>query len=362
MNTIGASFSDGIFDDGYMWVFDNLIQAVCRIDLEKEEMEILSYYNGEERFVAERIFLFRERFYFVTKLSTKILIYERKRQEEKAFSLCESTDITPWTEVFAYAGCIYFLCINGELVRFEISTEQYTQKELLTSSEKEEMGISNSFVRRPWVHDKTVWIALYGSNRYLQYDVTGEKADLFHVEDKDAALDRICFDGERVWLTELKQKDIICQEKGAVRIPMEQVCSKLCDSSRWILAFPKQGNQFILIEKETNQTLQIDLPFFKKENQKMGNCREYKDCLFLFQSDVRELYVLQKETWKFKRVSLKCDYYQADRYFTTEKEQLLEDKYMGLEQMLQFCAQNDACAKQSNNTVGKTIWNTVIGE
>ena len=92
MDSVKASFQDAVFEDGYMWVFDNLIQAICRIDVDTFEMEIISDYKGKKRFNTQKIFLIQDKFYLVTRESTEILIYDRKKQgEDTAFFLQKST-------------------------------------------------------------------------------------------------------------------------------------------------------------------------------------------------------------------------------------------------------------------------------
>ncbi len=374
MDEIRASFCDAVFEDGYMWVFDNLIQAICKIDIATFKMEIVSFYKGKEIFIVQKILLYQNKFYMSTISSAKILIYDREMKGKKeAFCLQKpSRDGRPIGTFFIYADALYFLPrrIDEEIIYFDIITKKYYTKNFLESDMINQLKKNAINVKCYYYYENTVWFVLQGTCFYFRYSMEEEKVELFQTQDKKCSLEKICYDGECVWLTESEDGNVICEGERLVKIPEKHSYSRLYFISGWIVILPKYGSDLVLIEKETFQVSLIELPLIEKEKQQKerGNnfldCKEYHDFVFLFPNGIQDMFVFHKKTLKVKRVKLKCENY-TEKCFQNKKIQLCENEYLNLKSLLQFSEQsilNEKISKKEKKNVGIIAWETLANK
>lgn len=368
MDEIRASFCDAVFEDGYMWVFDNLIQAICKINMDTFKMEIISCYEGKEIFVVQKILLYQNKFYMSTISSAKILIYDRKMQgNREAFYLQEPLeDKGPIGTFFRYDNCLYFLPrrIDERIICFDILTGRYFNKIFLESDMKNELKKYGLNIKCYYYYEDTIWFVLQGTSFYLRYSMSNGNVELFKTQGKECALEKICYDGEHVWLTESDNSDVICEGEQIVKIYEEQSYSRLYFINACITILPKYGNKLVLIEKGTFNVSIIELPLTLKEKRQKEEynnfleCKEYKELIFLFPSGIPDLIVFHKKTLKVKRIKVKCEGY-IEKCIQNEKNQLYENECINLKSLLQFCGQpilNEKIQKKEKYETGKISW------
>lgn len=369
MDSIKAFFRDGVYENGYIWVFDNQIQAICKISVTDFELKVIGRYKGKDVFIARRIFLFQDMFYLVERNSTKILIYDRNKQGKDTAFCLQETKVCNRTEKYAaffYGDRIYLFprSIDGEVIVFETSTREYIKSRLFEDSIKAKIRKEDLFIKYPSNYQEVLWFVLNNSNFYGRYDLATRKAELFQAGDKGTVLSGCCFDGERIWLTESHSSDVICVGERTVSI---------LDELPWPYSFPysvdegiiipsgDNGDKLVFIEKATFKVSIVELPLSEKTKQLTTACREYIEqgnFIFLFPLEDRSMFVFDKDLLKITQVNLKSDNY-IERDFIAGNVVLCEDECINIKHLLQFSGENSAsiqsCMKEKIET-GQTVW------
>ncbi len=370
MDIINASFSDGFFEDNYIWVFDNRIQAICRVHIETLEMEIISHYMNIDKFIAYDIYFFQNKFYLMTKMSSKILVYDR---DCGTFNLL----IPSWKEEKTLSNCaiytekcyIYFFPydLNKNVVCVDLCNQVYIQKKLPVSLIRKELGNSDLPVNFFSFCSGIVWFVLLNTNCYGKYNMIEEMLVLFNIEAAGGFLDRICCDGEHIWLTESENGNITCLEKGVVTISENLSYSQLSNIDGSIIALPTYSDKVVLVDKKNFRASVICLPFSEAERQRkegfknIVKCREYRDFIYLFPHGIKDLFLLDKKTLEVKRVKITCKDY-IKKCFENKNIYLKEDKNIDLQVFQRFCGRKN---EMSNHTEmgkmsqGSSIWDSI---
>ncbi len=371
MDVVNASFSDAFFEDKYMWVFDNRIQAICRVDIDSMEMKIISHYAGREEFIAYDMFSFQNRLYLATRETFQILIYDRDKQEEKEpFSLqhfsgdkeASSTDYG----ICCFKGCIYFLPreLDKSMVCFDMIEKKYEQKVLPVCLKENKVRECHLHTSPYSFYKETAYFTIDNTNYYGKYNVIQKKIEIFQDEGKEHFLELICFDGTYIWLTENRSGNILCEGRESVKIPGEQSYSRLYNMEKFIIAIPKYSDRVILVEKETLEAFIISLPYDEREKQRKTGyrntvkCCEIGELIYLFPHGIKDMFIINKKTLQAERVKIKCRNYIKNG-FRCRNILLYENVNINLASLLQIQENESDFLEEDCNCTGNTIWKNV---
>lgn len=370
VDTIKAHFYDAIFENGYMLVFDNFIQALCRIDIKSFEMEIISYYKGKKEFIARRIFLFQNKIYLVSNDSAEILIYDRKTTKENSlfflFSfLCKKK--IRYT-VFEYEKIIYFFpkCIGEKIICFDLIKSKYYEKKLFDKSTLKKVNNCDT-MGFSCVQGDSVWFVIYGTKFYVRYHIIDGNVDLFECLDSKMALKAICFDEKKIWLTSIYDNNIYCEGEQIIKIPGKESFSWLYNIDEYILALPGRDDRLILIHKNTLKKTEISLQsgHYLKQRKSNGSgmirCIKHENYIFLFPYCIQDLFILEKRSLIIQKVELKCKNYLRE-YFKRNKKLICETEDIKLENLLWFCRKKSNFKYIEKINKEKCIWKTIIAD
>lgn len=365
MDSIKVSFGDTVYENGYIWVFDNFIQAICKINTVDLRMEVLSYYKSKKMFYARRIFLCQDKFYLVTPTTTEILIYDRKKQgEDSKFSLQKSFEYdstTNYVAFFLYNRKIYFFPehIDKEIICFEIDTGKYRTKTSLGLMLNIKGDNSDLLLRHRSFCEGSMWFTFGCKGVYGRYDFAEEKVNLFGEESAEVNFDEVAFDGEQVWTTVYDCSSLICGGKQIIKVPALREQFYLHPIEEGMLVSFDKSNMLIFVERETFKTSIIKLPLNAIEKQHVINYHYYNYNGFVYAFNVfsERVLVLDKRTWEIECVQLKCNNYIKD-YFGDGNALLNESSQVTLKQLIQFCERDiDKLNAQGEMLVmGKSIW------
>lgn len=369
MDSVKVSFQDAVFENEYMWVFDNLIQSICKININSFQMEVVSCYKGKERFFAQKIFLLQDRFYLVARTTQEVLIYDRKKEgKDSAFCLQKPlSEDGPTINVafFLYGNKIYFFpkYIDKRIVCFDICKKKYFQKTLLKLPQDIKVNDSNLIIGESRFYRETMWFILRGMGLYGKYNFSNEKCEFFYAENVDQVFNGVSFDGEQVWQI-TNEKGIVRVGKQIVQVPGQYSFTSIYPIEDGELFLSPDNGKLVFIGKKNFEVVIINLPLNEKEKQ---NIKGYFYCehdsnvyLFSAMNDPGPLLVLDKKDWKVSRVDLKCEGY-IGKCFRNRKILFKEDECINLECVLQFCKQDVLCIDGTENVteIGKNIWKTV---
>lgn len=369
MDFINASFQDAVFENGYMWVFDNLIQAICKIDTDNFQMEIISGYQGREKFLAHKIVLFEEKFYLLSRISTNVLIYDRKKEgKDSAFFLQESQvedRAIKYVAFFLYNNCIYFFPhnINKEILCFNIISRKFLKKSGLGVYFKGKGTKTDLFMRSCNFYEGVMWFVIGAAGSYGTYNITNGEVKIFQSEHTKAIFGGVCFDGEDVWLIKENSNEVICEGKKTIQLIEEQSHSEIHLVREGIIVTPFMSDIVMFIPKNTSAVSLFKLPLIEKEKEKVINhyyCSN-EDFVYLLPLSTGPIFVFDTKTLELKRVKIKCKNY-IERCLKDRKILVKEDEDIHFENFLQFCE----CASKLKNEqekneieMGKIIWETV---
>lgn len=370
MDYIAASFLDGIFENEYIWVFDNRIQAICKINITNFNMEIVSFYKGERKFFARKIFKIENKFYLVGRESSRILIYNRNKQEEYLEFSLQNSSILDDSEkyiVFLYGTCIYFLpqYIGKEIICFDTSIKKYFTKQPLKHFINGRVKESSVVIQYSNQHQGAAWFVLRGTGFYGQYNFVKEKLELFQIENSESFLSGCCFDGDNVWLVEINNGHVICAKEQVAFIPQRQYYSNPFPVNEGIILLPANADRLMFIEKESFKMSVIEMPFDRARRKQLTLYPvygQYGNCVFMFPVLFGTMYIFNKKTLQITQVVLKCEEY-IKKCFSGEKVLLNEEQDINLKQLLQTYERSMGPfykEKRDKDETGKIIWKTII--
>lgn len=371
MEAIKTLFLDAILKDGYLWFFENRIQALCKMDVNSFKIEVISVYRGEKRFYVRKLFEFQNNFYFVSGDSVRVLIYDGNLQkDEQSFFLQEpllKADEKSYIS-FKENNCIYFLplSMNDRMVCFDMSTQKYSDMPLCDSSIKEEIGDLQPDIGYPCFYEGDIWFPIKGTAFYVRYRLGEKKVDLFRTADQEIRISGICFDGENIWLTQEDSSDVICVGKRRIKIPAGQPYSWLHNTDNYVIVSIRFGDQILLIDKETFEVSMISLPLLN-EGEKQGdkhndivNCCESDESVFLLQHRICDLIILCKKILKIRKVTPQCENY-VETHFEGKEKYVEEYEDINIEHLIQLSGRKtDLSVSQENERdSGEAIWKHV---
>lgn len=370
LELVKACFQDMILKDGYMWFFDNRIQALCRMKDESFKIEIIATYKKGKKFYVRRIFKFQNKFYFASRDSARLLVYnDNAEKDELKFYLQESflkASGKVYT-AFKYDTCIYFLPVSMDvkMVCFDMYTERYSEMLLCDSSMKEVIGNSQLDIGYPCFYGNAIWFPIQRTPFYVKYSLAERKAELFQETDKEIMLSGICFDGKNIWLTQEEIGDVICVGKRTINISAELPYSWLHNIGNYIIVSMLFSNKILLIDRETLEVSMRDLSLDEKKKQcgkgySIINCCESNDVVFLLRSEIQDLIIFDKKTLEVRKVKLKCENY-IENFFRGKEKFVEEQEDINLECLIRLSGQEiDMTADWENERdSGKTIWKHV---
>ena len=368
MDFVKASFLDVICEDEYLWIFDNLIQAICRIDIDSFEMEVVSCYRKEERFAARRIF--QDKFYLVTENSLKILVFDRKKQgEDSGFYLQEPSILYEMSRpymTFMHESCIYFFprYIDGEVICFELLTKKYIKKKLYECIRRTKISNNDLRIRYPGYYKGVVSFTLHNTKYYVECNLNDDKVIINESEFNNIILNSCCYDGKEIWLTELDSSNVTCMGRRIERLPKEQGYSRIYPLEDGVIIFPDNGNKLVYVEKGTFKVAVMQIPLLENEKQHIRlDCCENSNFVFLFSRNehIDGFFLVNKRTFEVKRVHLKCANY-LKKCFEFEKIIINEDEFKDLIKLIQFSKERVNVLYTGEGVMadaGKAIWGAI---
>lgn len=358
MENIRAVFKDGFFEGEYMWVFDNRIQSICKINIHSYKMEIVAKYNGKERFNVEQFFRLQNIFCFVERNSAQILMYDcEEREGDSGFRILKPSinNKSRGYTAFMIDNNIWFFpkSIDENIICFNILTKKYCEKIFLDSFTKKGIRKNNCVIRYLCCYEGIVWAALYGTKYYVRYNVAGKKSKLIQNGNIGLMLEEFFSDNYMV-----KQ---IMSGLG------KQQNSRLSIMDNFIAVLPKDKDNVFLIHKSTFELLIIDFPLLKADKiweggTNIGRCFEYNEFIYFFPNAIKDLFIYDKFSHKIKKIKLGCDNY-SENYFVDNRTILYEDEVIGCNELLvyfgqEYFLQNNSGILKEN--VGKKIWKAII--
>lgn len=260
METIKANFRDGIVEDSYLWVFDNQLQAICKVDLQTTELSVVSRYIANATFTVEWMLFYNMRLYMLTTKEPKILIYDMKEEvfiEEFDYSEFDART-TAITGAYIYNDSIWMMphFANGRICRYNLKSGKFVAVatpllEMKRYKQDVRMGIMEYCVT-----GNILWFTVFDYCAYVKYDMDKDYVHIFELKDKKRKLCGVYSDGTELWITQLDTSNVlnISSDNDIREIVIEggkhRPHSSIVFTDTNIICVPKYNCKFITIDKK----------------------------------------------------------------------------------------------------------------
>ena len=326
MDGINVNFRDGVVDDGYMWVFDNVLQAVCRINLDTMVMDIVQKYEGEKDITIGWIVQHQNTLYMVTTDKPGILIYDKnKKRFYERFDVPETGYGKPdVSSVLLYENTIWIfpVWLENAACCYDVKKGKFYTDDKITGMlkrHKSSQGVFSPFYYR---ENDDLWMVCFGGNAYWRYDLKSETFEMYEFEDTDMQLSGICFFDNRKWFSFINTGKIICNDNGELYELISEnnnsnrPFSTIVGTGNNVIFLPRYGNEIVKVDTLTNEVCSIWLEEEEKFswNERMRNyCRD-KDNLFFIPYHGEIMYMMQELDKEVKKVELFASFdYEVER-------------------------------------------------
>lgn len=310
----GINFDDAIIENGYIYFFDNLIQAMCRADLKTYGVEVLAELDSSEKVEIYKIYSYGKAFFLIGILSVRIFRLDREQYSYIHYEYNPADDQrTERYSSFQYKNKIWFFPFDNQrsIVCFDMISEEFFP---LASINYMLKNNANSFSPLPTIYEDAVYLGVQGTNRYNKYNLsTGQ----VHAIDLKNSERKICSilqtDSMRTWIFEDKSSDLICVEDKEKIIHMsgELEFSRILNLENYVCWLPRYGNHLILVDKLNDEVKDVELPLTRDElaqNSKGRSnfirCIETDSAIFVLPYGVKVLINIAKNTLKPHRIQL----------------------------------------------------------
>ena len=177
-----ANFEDAIIEGGYIYFYDNLLQALCRADLKEYNLEILAEYNDFEGVEINRIYSVGNCFFLVDIYSVFILQFDRNRKCYTRYQYrSEDGHEKRRYSSFLWKNEICFLPVDSKIavVCFDIVLRKFFTTDSISQllRSKKDMPCS-----APVLYNDAVYFAVHGVNQYIMYSLSEKQAHLVELK------------------------------------------------------------------------------------------------------------------------------------------------------------------------------------
>ena len=381
MKNINPYWGDAYFEDGYMWYFDNAIFALCRMNLKTGKVDILAAYIGKRTFLRNRIFAYKDVFFITAYNSSNVLKYtkienkidELKNEHERFLS--ESN-----YNFYDFHMCVedkiwYFSKYHTKPVYyFDMHKEQFYQDDIRNKyiSRYINKGEIATFYSNGY--EDCYWSAIYNTNIFIKYNLKDRSIEEFKISDTNIHLNAICFDGEKVWLTQSDNGDIICAKLSGeivnifngISNGVGNEFSKIINTRDNIVALPRLGDILLLIDKKDMKMCKINLKESGLESvasragyAKIINCFELEGQLLFPPWGLNSLFSISRLGGELQKIDI--SYLESELWdIALNREKCLyESQDINLECLIKYNLLSENKAYMDECIIGKKIFDCI---
>lgn len=310
-------FEDAVFSDGYMWFFDNCIQAICKANIQEKKACIVRHLQDTRVFNVKWLFEWDNYYYMASKSGCRLLVYGEK---ENQFFWIEPQEKMKRKNslVFSQNRQIWFFpkISSGETLVFDIDQQQYTHRNEFVEMSKQCFGMNEFPIAFPSFCDGVFCFSV--NNSIIKYDFnrgTYHKRSILLDND---AVNSVVLDGEKVWATLKNSNDIVCvdEDEHFIKVQGKQSYSWMYVIENYILILPRYSNNIILIEKNHEFKLSV-IEIGKKEfncvtgRSRHVNCCKHGQYFYIFPYGEKRLIRIHQKDRTVQTIDLEfIDYFE----------------------------------------------------
>lgn len=353
MDGINVNFRDGVVDDGYMWVFDNVLQAVCKIDLDSMVMDIVQKYEGEKDITIGWIVQHQNTLYMVTTDKPGILIYDKnKKRFYERFDAPETGyERKAVSTVFLHENIIWIFLVRLEnsACCYDVKKGKFYTDDRITGMLKRHKSCQGVFSSFNYKENDYLWMVSFAGNAYWKYDLKSGDSEIHEFEDSDMQLSGICCNGNQKWFSFINSGKIMCVDGEEYNIwdnvgTENRPFSHIVNAGKYIIYLPRQCNEIITIDTSNNA---ISKRRVNKDgikgflDEKMRNFCDYRSVIYLFPNQIDTMYKMDINKGEVERVVLTASFSYASEIIKKRilrQEKIEEDGNISLNGFISYCA------------------------
>lgn len=356
MEKFKANFKDGVIEDGYMWVFDNLLQAMCKIDLDTYVMEIVARYEGKEDFEADWLLRENDCFYLVNRKNVKLVKYnivDRTFMEILIYHDTKASDCA-LASAFIYNHVLWLIpiWIRENVYCYDTRNEEVFVDNDVIQKVRDYKGNKKAFCRWCFVRDGVLWATIWCGTAYMRYDLKNKECQIYDIKNKEVEFAGICYDGEHVWISRFDSGNIAVISKDGVYREIEKAVyrrepySMMVDMGKYIAVLPSKGDELLVIDKNNYDVTCYEMDYGTSARNKDGNlCLKSEnyvlgmDKLYILPSESNVLFVFDSILKEVKEVKLICDFnYEIEkiRRYVENKRYIKETEMVKIECLINW--------------------------
>lgn len=314
-----VNFEDAVIENGYIYFFDNLIQAMCRADLKSYDIEILAELNSPKNIRINKIYSYKNTFFLLEYRGVRVFLFDRKQHSYKHYEYNLTDSLRSQRHFFfLWEDQICFLPFDNKenIVRFDVKLRKFSQTDsinkLLGKNIESFYGVGASSIYRD-----TVFLAIQGTDQYIEYNLSTKRAILANLKKTKIKLFSLLRTDELMtWILEDRSLNLVCgeEEKSIIKIQSEWLYSRICNLQNYVCLLPRDGNHVILINKFNLEIKDIVLPLSETEinesrRSNFVRCVETESGIFIIPQGIKTLFYIAKGTFKVSRVHFRCNNY-----------------------------------------------------
>lgn len=359
MQKVPVNFKDGVIIEDYMWVFDNLMQAMCKMNLQTYEMEVVDYYTGESDFQASWLIVKNRCVYLFSFENPGFLIYDLEHNSYtiiKNPNECQDTRVNRVTSVFLYKDTIWLFpaFYEGNIWRYNIETGEFTGEEKILNVAKT-YSIYYQAILYPYIYNNVMWLAPLGTNVCLRYILDTGEVEVSEITNKKFRILSCAYDGRNILMTGVddngiyKLKDdneaVLLNNSSAINMPYSTF-HRIEDG---FVLLPRNENNLVIIKNHGEEIYRIHIEelIYEKEAKdfrgKICNMCIADNKIYLFVHELKKLLVLNMNGQIYKEVEVTYlgDYgVDCVKVAYLKKNDIHETKDLTLEKFISFCKEN----------------------
>lgn len=352
MNGIRANFKDGVIEDGYMWVFDNCLQAVCKINPETMVMDMVEQYEGEENITIGWIVAYQNKLFMVKTEKPGILIYDRNKK--RFFERFDAPNVGAAKQnvasVLLYENTIWIfpVWLENAACCYDLKRGKYYTDHNITRLLKSHENSSGVFSPFYYIENEFLWLVSFGGNAYWKYNLKENTAEKFEFDDQNIQLSAIFCVEDEFFFSFIDSAKIVCNSKLEVfdvysgDNNSSRAFSNIVRNGKKIVFLPRYGNKIVTVDILTKMvsTFALGEEKFSRIERIRNFCRSTEG-LLLIPYQGNEMYIIRELDGTIEKVNLTASFNYIVETVKTEMNRrgcVQESKNATISGFIQYCA------------------------
>lgn len=369
MNFSNMNIASILEDKKEIWFFENLRQALCRLNLKTKEVMIEYFFQEIDYLFVGKIFKYKKKIFLFSLDGLRVVVYDLKTKKAyeikglfNEYNKLEKRHVSIYVKkdknVFIFP--VEMICKENRLIiiTFNLETETFSNVVIEPGNEK----ITEKFCcfAYPSEKDSIINGAFINSNTYININLNTQKYELNHINLDDIHLSSCCRDESGFWMTQDDNASIIhilpTEDKEIRYISVEGVTNKQPYShiyclSKYIIALPRYSEKVVLIEKNSEQVFAISINNSIQNTMSQGaskcvTCIEYKEKIYLFPLAMHVGSVVNIKKMEAEPFIMWCEEKKILPVFSNNFIYYQEDELIKLQKLIKVIKNNDYKTRQ----------------